>query len=529
MTTSQPRVYDLIVYGDEVPGVLALVAAAREVYRRQRRYPRTLLMLKGLSTDGIGGHLVRGRLAYLDRSHVSPALRQQHGLATFGEPAALYREFLERSGVVSIGLDWQKAGAALRQMLAEVSADLVSLVNIATVRKNPADGTLREIVLERGEVYAARQFIDATVNAELATAAQVPKVDGFGTMGLPNATLPVTLTFETEGLTVTRLRQIEASYIKRLTDVKDKAAQSYLMMAAGQDASLAKLWRSQMVDANGNPRTMVVGQDFIDVRCRALSVFYHASRGKRMDLQASGAVLDVPNIALLPGGRLSWNALLCHVDGAEANALARNGARPSPRILTEMEVVGRWGRAIGATAVTPAKELYIRYAGNITDAIAPLSGAQMLAGGVPEPEALGSFGYHFDVRGGIAGLGDRATARGYRETLQFALPVFNYGIGHAQVKSVPNLAVVSPASAYVGVAGAAGRIVELNVGVGQGIGIAAAIALVDNRPLKGVTNREVRQVLSTTGRLPKRFGRADGDQARLQRFEQAVVPRELYA
>jgi hypothetical protein len=525
---SQPRVYDLIVYGDEVPGVLALIAAAREFYRRQRRYPRTLLMLKGLSTDGIGGHLVRGRLAYLDRSHVSPALRQQHGLATFGEPAALYREFLERSGVVSIGLDWKKAGPALRQMLSEVSADLISLVKITAVRKN-ADGSLREIVLERGEGYAARQFIDATVNAELATAAKVPKVDGFGTLGLPNATLPVTLTFETEGLTVTRLRQIEASYIKRLTDVKDKAAQGYLMMAAGQDANLAKLWRSQMRDANGNARTMVVGQDFIDVRCRALSVFYHASRGRRMDLQGSGAVLDVPNIAILPGGRLSWNALLCHVDGAQANALAIAGAKPSPAILTEMEVVGRWGRAIGASAVTPAKELYIRYAGNITDAIAPLSGAQMLAGGVPEPEALGSFGYHFDVRGGIVGLGDRAQALGYRETLQFALPVFNYGIGHAQVRSVPNLAVVSPASAYVGVAGAAGRIVELNVGVGQGIGIAAAIALGDNRPLASVSNQEVRQVLSTTGRLPKRFGRADGDQARLQRFEQAVVPRELYA
>ena len=54
------RTFDLIVFGDEVPGVLALVTAAREVRQRTGAWPRSLLMLKGPATDPIGGHLVRG-------------------------------------------------------------------------------------------------------------------------------------------------------------------------------------------------------------------------------------------------------------------------------------------------------------------------------------------------------------------------------------------------------------------------------------------------------------------------------------
>ncbi len=68
-------------------------------------------------------------------------------------------------------------------------------------------------------------------------------------------------------------------------------------------------------------------------------------------------------------------------------------------MLEEMRFVDKWFRSIGATAVRPAIELYIRHAGNVTGVVEPLSGARMLEGGVSSDEALGTFGYHLDVRG----------------------------------------------------------------------------------------------------------------------------------
>src|SRR4028118_1027710 len=129
------RYYDVIGFGDEVPGVLAVISAAREYRRRTKRYPRVLLMSKGSLQEGIGGHLVRGGLAYLDRSQVSRELQKSLGLDTFGSPPTLYREFLQRSGVIGIGLDPRKANAALKDMLLQAGVDLLSKVEIQAVTK----------------------------------------------------------------------------------------------------------------------------------------------------------------------------------------------------------------------------------------------------------------------------------------------------------------------------------------------------------------------------------------------------------
>ncbi|XQQ06443.1 MAG: hypothetical protein EDM05_56355 [Leptolyngbya sp. IPPAS B-1204] len=39
MTQSPTRSYDFICFGDEVPGILAIVTAAREYRRRTNRFP----------------------------------------------------------------------------------------------------------------------------------------------------------------------------------------------------------------------------------------------------------------------------------------------------------------------------------------------------------------------------------------------------------------------------------------------------------------------------------------------------------
>jgi FAD dependent oxidoreductase len=519
--TPPPRAYDIIGFGDEVPGVLALVAASREHQRRTAKKPRALLMFKGNSPDGIGGHLVRGRLAYLDRSTIPADVRQSLKLSTFGDPASLYKEFLQRSSVVSIALDPAKADAALRAMLIDADVDFISRVELKAPLKKGA--ALTGIQTSKGEIYTAKQFIDATVNAELAQLAGVKKLRGFETFGLPESELPVTLVFETEGLSVQRLRGIELTYLQRFTDLSDAEAQRFLMTASGGNVAQADRFRASMRDSAGRLKTMQVGQDHIDVCCHGLSLAYHAFRGRAWSLKGSGAVLDQANIAILPNGRLSWNALLFFVTGTQAEALARGAAKPTPQMMDEFMQLERWLKSLGAIAVRPALELYIRHAGNVVDVVDSLSGADMLQGGVPAASALGTFGYYLDVRGGIDGLGSKAKNRGMTSINFHVAPLFNIGMHHALVKTVPNLAVVSPASGFDGYACAAGRIIEFNVAVGQAVGIAATIALLSNRHLSTVTNAEVRQVLAQTNQLPRIYGRPQVAEAdRLAKFEVAL-------
>ncbi|MDY6939503.1 MAG: S-layer homology domain-containing protein [Cyanobacteriota bacterium] len=520
---NQRNTYDLIVYGDEVPGVLGLVSAAREYYRQVQQYPRTLLMVKNNAKDGIGGTLVRGELAYLDRSSLDWNFLQSMGLPTFGDPCAIYKEFLQRAEVGWIALDPQKGDAALRWMLGHVGAQILSNAQIKSTIAN--NGILQGIELERGETFWGKQFIDATVNAELAQFAGVPKLQGYETFGLPESELPVTLCFQTKGLSVPTLKQVELSSLTRFSNPRDLEAQNWLDMAAGFAAELATVLRGDLFDTAGRLKTLYQAKDFVDIRSRALSVAYHAFRQTKWSLSETGSVFDNGNVAVFSGDRMSWNSLLFYVSGSEAEELARAGAKPTPEMEKEMDWVATWiKRAMGATVVKPASELYVRHAGNIIGAVEPLTATKMLEGGVPDSEALATFSYHFDVRGGITGLGAKGREKGYQKVGFHTKPIFNVGMRHAQIRQVPNLAVVSPASGFEGYASSAGRIVEYNVAVAQGLGIASAIALLEGRNLADISNLEVHKVLVKTGQLPRIYGQNNREAAaKMRKFEADLV------
>ncbi|MBW4604609.1 MAG: FAD-dependent oxidoreductase [Calothrix sp. FI2-JRJ7] len=498
------RNYDIICFGDEVPGILTLICAAREYYRHTNSYPRSLLLFKGNSKLGVGGHVVRSGLAYLDRSSVPNTIRQERKLDIFGDPCAIYKELLQRTGVHQVALDPSKTDWVLREMLREIHADILSSVEIKSVIKERQK--ILGIELTKDETYFAKHFIDSTVNGELALSAGVRKFKGFETIGLPDSELAVTLVFETQGLSVERLQNIEYQYLQRFTNLQDKEAQDLINLAAGGDANFANQLRADLVDKKGYLKTMAVGKDYIDIRSKALSIAYHAFRGTKLDINASPGILDNGNIALLSRVRMSWNALLFGLSANEVEKLARAKAQPTRKMLDEILFITRWFQLLGASEVKPAKEVYIRHAGNITDVIQPLTGAEMLSGGVPTHEAIGTFGYDFDVRGGIGSFGEHPVNKGFGNLALLTTPLFNIGIQHALLKQVPNLAVVSPCSGFEGYACFAGRIVEFNCGVGQGVGIAAGIALAQERELNEVSNKEVHDVLQSTGQLSQIYG-----------------------
>jgi FAD dependent oxidoreductase len=507
------RYYDIICFGDEVPGVLTLVCAAREYYRRTSSYPRTLLLFKGNSKSGVGGHVVRSGLAYLERSSVPNAIRQERKLDTFGDPSAIYKEFLKRAGVDQVALDPSKADWVLREMLRDIRADILSSVEIKSVIKE--GHKILGIELTKDEIYFAKHFIDCTVNAELAQFSSVRKFKGFETIGLPNSELPITLIFETQGLSVERLQNIEYQYLQRFTNSQDKEAQELINVAAGGDANYANQLRADLVDKKGYLKTMAVGKDYIDIRSKALSIAYHAFRGTKLDINQSPGIFDNGSIALLSRVRMSWNALLFGATANEVEILARGKAQPTRKMLDEILFVTRWFQLFGASEVKTAKETYIRHAGNITDVIQPLTGAEMLAGGVPTNEAIGTFGYDFDVCDGTNGFGNLAL---------LTPPLFNIGIQHALLKYVSNLAVVSPCSGFEGYACSAGRIIEFNCAVGQGVGIAVGIALAQERVLNEISNKEVHDVLLCTGKLSQIYGITnDVPAAQLSGFEDSIT------
>ena len=97
-----------------------------------------------------------------------------------------------------------------------------------------------------------------------------------------------------------------------------------------------------------------------------------------------------------------------------------------------------------------------------------------------------------------------------------AKPNFNYGILHTLPQERQNLAVLGPASGFGGLGTTAGRIVEFNVGVGEGVAIAVAKALAENRLLHSITNVEVRNELGYT---PAVYGHSTQSFSAIYRLE----------
>jgi hypothetical protein len=212
------------------------------------------------------------------------------------------------------------------------------------------------------------------------------------------------------------------------------------------------------------------------------------------------------NIAVLKN-RLSFNAMLFYVDAETSSKLSDNGSKPLPYMLAFAKKVEKFFLRLGASKVEIMNEAYIRSTAQIANPLEELSATLMTKGGVPSTEALGTFSYHLDVRGGIKGLRVRATKEGVKTLDLRSMPTFNYGFRHTLPLERQNLAVLGPTSGFGGLGTAAGRIVEFNVSVGEGLAIALAKAITEKRPLHSIKNQEVRQAL---GYIPVIYGRSTG-------------------
>jgi hypothetical protein len=497
--------YDVIVFGDEVPGVMTAIKVQRELKKRHQS-ARVALITEGNIQAGIGGHLVRGGLAYLDRNQIPRDMRSK--LGRFAATSPLYQEFLDITKTEAIALDRFKAALAFKQALTKAKITVIGNVSLQSV-VSASDSVCSFTAFTNSSTnslsnasFAAQQFIDASQGGELAEMAGVKMLPGFGALGLPDSSLGLGLVFETYGLSIDQLELVEAKLMRRLENPQDKEAQEWLKAASGNDLKNKKKILASLVTSIGTPKTLYQGtDDSADVRSLAFTTVFHGSNN--LPIQNTTEILDRPNIAILDN-RLSFNSILFYTNAEEARKLSKNGAKPLPYMLEFADKVKKFFLKLGASKVEIMSELYIRSTIQIANPLQELSATLMTEGGVPASEALGTFSYRFDVRGGIRGLRARATSEGVKTLDLQNMSTFNYGFRHTLPQERVNLAILGPTSGFGGLGTAAGRVVEFNVSVGEGLAIAVAKAMSEKRPLHSIKNQEVRQAL---GYVPVIYGR----------------------
>ena len=509
ISSTQVQEYDAIVFGDEVPGIMTALKL-----RRQLPNGKIALITEGDISQGLGGHLVRGGLAYLDRNQVPRDIRQDSGLRRFASSSKLYDEFIQITGTQEIALDRFRADKAFRRALEQAQVKVIGNIQVQSVQTQGVK--VQSFTTADQGIFTAKYFIDCTQGGKLAEMAGVRVYQGFEALGLPDSSLAIGLIFEIYGINLEQLRDIEDKMIDRFLDQNDIEAQRWLGIASGGSPGLRQQIISSFNSGNGIASIYQGTPDSADVRSSALGAAFHGMNGLVYDLRKAGAKLDRANVAILRD-HLSLNSMLFYADGKTSRQLSFNGAKPTPEMLVFARKVQDFYRNLGAWDVKLMSELYIRSAGHIARSMDDLTATEMAGGGISNADALGTFTYHLDVRGGITGIGEMAARLGIDKlNIHLNMHTFNYGFRHTLPKERENLAVLSPASGFGGLGISAGRIVEFNISVGEGLAIAVAKAVQEKRSLHSITNKEVRQTFNYT---PLVYGRRSPNYKSIKNIE----------
>jgi len=469
--------FDVLVYGDELPGICAAIWAKRTLGDNGR----VALVRPNAADEQLGGLLTRGGLAYLDFDKTY----------WYEQPAAqCFRNFLAKANVVEACVEANNTAQAMQEMLAEAGVKVISDSPLTPYVDN------QEIqyvdVKEREIRFKADSYIDATQDAQLAREAGLSYYQGYEAQSpeLSNATLSASIIPLITGLTINELRSVEQKIIYDA----ELMANIETSIREQQTSGLANFWLRDFY----SPMYKAYADGYFN-RSIALGAAYHLDYNHPFSLD--GFFFDKSNICVLPEDSLSLNGLLFKYPVIQQKQIEENGFKPTPEMITEMANFEAWLQEISGKddiQVIIPPEIYIRHTLSIKDVINPLSGKEILQGGTAPENSIGSFSYEFDLRGGVKGLSGKAPP----------LPIFNFGIEHTLASQVNNLAIVGRSSGYVGMAVSVGRIQTVNVYQGQGLGVAAGIATQSDTPLNTITSLEVRETLEIlTGLTTQFYGR----------------------
>ena len=471
--------WDVLVVGDEPAGVMTALELVDQLPRLTGLpHPRVALVTEADTRLGLGGKITRSGLAYLDRNQVPKDMWDV--LSPFAPSSRLYERFLRLTGVNHIAVDRRRASTALAKALDQARIPMLSQADLVGVAREG-----RRLCLLQSRRYGslgADLVIDASLGARVAHLAGVPFQGGLGPGELAHQSLALGWIFEVQGLSLHQVRVLEEHFTQRLLNPKDREAQAWIKRWPRYRRDPKQL-QTDLLDENGDPQLAYSNtSDSADQRSPAMAIAFHGQSGLGTDWRQSRVRLDQANIALLPG-RLSFNALLLRNNAEQNRLVLANQNRPLPWMRPYADKVTAFFKRHGAKRVEWMPELYVRSADQLAHPVAVLGEMEMANGGVPHNQALGTFSYFLDFRGGIKGIPG------------FPKPTFNYGYRHTLPRELDNLAVLGPAAGYGGLGGGAGRILELNISIGQGLAIASGLALADGMPLAAIDPVRVAQFM----------------------------------
>jgi hypothetical protein len=466
---------DVLVIGDEVESILTAVSAARAG-------AKTMLVRR--STGQLGGLSVRGGLSYMD---ITPEL-----------VTGLFMEFFQRAGMVRVTLNPDLAHQVLTQMLAEAQVEVFSGVEAQvtlngegfpqTAQLKSVSGTEPEMTAARPSVIMPQVVIDSTPDADVARALGVPFLTGLGgLLGQDQNFLGVSPVFRITGIPVGGFRAFEAELRKnpRLPLILEKALPYH-----------PPELRAEYIN---RPTYAPPEYDYLDILNPVIGIDYHIWRyGTPSTYPTAPIAIDGANTARLSDKSLGFNGMVARADALGFPpdrifegliSLSQGGPIPGP-LMDEMGLFEQYLREEGRfkkARIIPPKELYVRQTLTLLSR-QNMTARQAIAGGVVPEKAIGTFSYWLDLRG--------AQLWKHFPNEELPKPVFNVGldVGLPLSPQLQNFAFVSRAAGYSPIGQGTGRIVQHNSMLGEGMGIAAALAALTQTPLSSVADHAMPQI-----------------------------------
>lgn len=453
----------VLVVGDEIESILTAISASRA---------GATTVLARRSTGPLGGLSVRGGLSYMD---ITPDLL-----------CGLFQEFLNRCGFIRVALNPDKAHAVLQVMLTEANIRVISEVE-AQLTLNPAGfpEEARLILPDSScEVLYPKVVVDATPDADVARSLGLPYVEGLGgILGADQNFLGVSPVFRITGLSVEELQAFEA----RLRQNPD--------LPGILESALPYHPPELRAEYLTRPTFAPPDQDYLDILNPVIGIDYHLWRHQSAASYASAHIfIDGGNVSRLSDGSLGFNGLVAQVKALNLDlegliALSQGG--PTPEILRqEMRYFERYLREQGPfpeVAVIPPSELYVRQTVNMLSR-ETLTARRAIEGGVTPEKAIGTFSYWLDLRG--------TQLWQLYPNEHLPKPVFNVGVEVAlpATTAIQNFAFVSRSAGYSPIGQGTGRIVQHNALLGEGLGIAAALACQSESTLVQVATDDIASI-----------------------------------
>ncbi len=475
---SPDRNFDIVVYGDEVPGICAAIWAKKTLGEKGK----VAVVRSNHETAMLGGVLTRGGLGYVDLDKIPDWYRQPY--------AQCFREFLDKANVPESCLEPKTADKALKEMLAEAG---VKVISHSTLTPHVVNQKIEYAEVKESNIkIQANSFIDVTQDAELARKAGLSYYTGYESQNIKskNETLAVSVVPTITGITIADFQKIEDEIVYN-TSLVQKIKES---ITKYKDPASTEFWMRNFLSP-----IYQAYQDGYNIRSVAIGAAYHVDRNLPFT-QDKGFFFDKANVCVYKDNSMSWNGFLFKYQVDELMKMEADDRKPNAEMVKEMSHLQEWLQKKSGKDVRVfiPEEIYIRQTLNVRDVVDPLTGKEIIQGGTAPEKSIGSFSYDFDLRGGVKDLGSRIPP----------LPTYNFGIESALASKVSNLAIVGRSSGYVGMAVSVGRIATVNIYQGQGVGVAAGLASKLGVPLNTITSSKTRETLETlTGKTTYLSGR----------------------